>query len=1680
MDSIISVMNTTLSLSEKERDVHTLSETDLQDSNAPPKFFLVARCLSFINPQTFIKKMGEFWSNKCRFDVVVSEMHSDLFLLTMACAGDKYRVISGEPWHFFNHLILLHSPASLQSVKKEDLFKAHFWVQTHRLPFLSKSRALARKVGEWVGEFVEVYEDSLHEGWGSFLRTRVLIDITQLLMQGKMVTLPKVQDEHWLEFRYENLPTFCFHCGILGHPFDKCKAFLELVDNGEDPDLPYGPQMIGDKLPKAGYDRYRNDFSKANAYPFLTRLAKKTIASTLLALYTNPNIAIGAIPQPKPLTLAESNMPDQSNVPNNNQSPEMPLPFPSYIPTAFHSASSSTNPIPTPVLTTPVHLPLKNSLNAESIAHYPSHPILPKPSDSSPVLVNKGKAIMTSDESIELGDYGKSFKRQIDPENLRSVLKRCRGNKRDNIDTEEIIIQHVSRSSQDSAENNPAISAERPNLLFIMETKLKCNSLDRIRHSLKFNNGLEVPRVGLKGGLLLLWMTNVDVTLNSYSMNHFDAFVLYENGCRFHFTTFYGAPESHLRTNTWNLLRSFATPSNNFPWLVLGDFNELLSNEDKDGGPLRSEKLMNDFKQAIDFYNLITIPYTGDRYTWTNKHYNGTLVKERLDRGFHNGVWTDFFVDSPLSHLDLYHSDHRAIAYNVSLPQQMSISTTRHHRFRFEQFWLKDSDCRDCSTALQNWHVSKYGQMGRDIAAAHKHSSQLHNSNDRSLQHFQTVEDADKILDDLLEKEELYWHQRARVNWLQSGDSNTKFFHARAKSRNATNRIKSLNTDVGGVIHGDEDIANEVTSYFSKLFTSNGVDIEALNMVLSTIQSAITPEMNAILLQPFTASDVENALHSMAPDKSPGVDVSKAIAVRFKEALPFVISQHQSAFLPNRLITNNVLLAFELVHCLKNKKRGRLGYSTLKLDMSKAFDRVEWFFLRQVMTKMGFDINWVNLVMKCVTTATLSFNINGAIKGSVVPQRGLRQGDPLSPYLFLICSEGLSSLLKNEESLGQLKGLSIARLAPAVSHLLFADDSLLFYHATEESCQAIRRVLDLYHRASGQLLNTEKTVMSFSPNTSQATKDRFNHVLGMPICDLHEKYLGLPSYAGRDKKELFSGIKDGIWKLMNTWHAKLFSIGGREILLKAVVQSIPTYAMSCFSLPKKFCNQLESMMANFWWGSNANHSKIHWKKWKFLCSSKVDGGMGFRSFIHFNQALLAKPAWRIFNDPSSLLARVLQARYFKDGNFLSAKKGVLPSLTWQSICDGKELLLKGLRWKIGNGQSVRCVKDPWLPGNTTFTPYYYGGDPLFTVAHYITNERQWDLRILEDHFGTIDIERILSIPLAPSPREDMLVWHHSDTSYYTVKSGYHLAASLETMEAESHSSSNRQWWNLLWALRLPKKVKIFAWRFINDALPTAANLMHRKISTSSACSLYLCAWESVGHAIFCCTRAKAVWKISKCQVQMPNIGNLKGFDIFSHLANVNKDADLERIICIMWCIWTERNKEIHGSKPKFAEPPGKDMYKLNIDAAIDSKGAIIGVGALIRTDAGDVVAGLSKVCKGCCSPKEMEALAMFYGLQWALMHNFPLNFIEIDSLLLSNALHCLSSTKCITPFYDLVEDINYLMSFFPRVKVSHVKRDANQAAHGLAKFALRLDKDMVWLGEIPSPIVFVVVADSSH
>ncbi|XP_060965279.1 uncharacterized mitochondrial protein AtMg00310-like [Cannabis sativa] len=182
-------------------------------------------------------------------------------------------------------------------------------------------------------------------------------------------------------------------------------------------------------------------------------------------------------------------------------------------------------------------------------------------------------------------------------------------------------------------------------------------------------------------------------------------------------------------------------------------------------------------------------------------------------------------------------------------------------------------------------------------------------------------------------------------------------------------------------------------------------------------------------------------------------------------------------------------------------------------------------------------------------------------------------------------------------------------------------------------------------------------------------------------------------------------------------------------------------------------------MARFWWGFKKDGHSMHWKNWNALCRSKLEGGLGFRNFIDFNQALLAKQAWRLVDNNDSLLYRTLYHRYFSRSTFLQARLGHNPPYTWRSILWGRDLLVKGLCWKVGTGSSISCASDPWLPGTTNFAPVLcMDANNDLRVSDLITADRTWDYVALHRHFCSYDSDRILSIPLSLHAPADKLIW----------------------------------------------------------------------------------------------------------------------------------------------------------------------------------------------------------------------------------------------------------------------------------------------------------------------------------
>ncbi|KAL0376653.1 UNVERIFIED_CONTAM: LINE-1 retrotransposable element O protein [Sesamum calycinum] len=800
-----------------------------------------------------------------------------------------------------------------------------------------------------------------------------------------------------------------------------------------------------------------------------------------------------------------------------------------------------------------------------------------------------------------------------------------------------------------------------PALIFLAETKCSSRRIDLLKRGFDMF-GFSVDSRSKGGGLALLWRKSVDVVLQCYSHNHIDVFVrLNENQDWWRFTGLYGEPETAKREATWRLLSQLHTQSVR-PWLE----NSSLG---------------------------------------ANHHSSPGTIRERLDRACTNWGWTQLFPNVSVLHFSANCSDHSALL--VKLDGHPALNLRGFRPWRFEAVWLQTEQC--ANIVAENWRCPLSSNLSMALFERLEACQQsltrwskesLHNDRQRINQLERTLttlfsgiltperlEEASALrqeLENRAAREETVWRQRSKALWLWAGDRNTSFFHRQSSQRFQTNLISRIKDSSGEWVEDVDGIrrlvdasmaedllqpftAIEVTSalfsmaplkspgpdgmspiFFQKFWHIVQTDVTscALNLLNSLVMPPSLNATNIVLilkckhpeyLTQFRPISLCNVVYKIA---------SKAIANRLKVLLDRIISPFQSAFVPGRLITDNVLLAFELNHFLNTKTKGGQGYMVLKLDVSKAYDKVEWAFLKQVMLKLGFPpppfcaschpLCLVGLLFFYVRW--LSIWLSHPRKGS--PWRGPSFSVPISSlyriFLFTYTKGGVSR---------PYPGNFYLPGAPCISHLLFADDTLIFRKASLSSVRAIKDLLEIYRRASGQEINFHKSSVAFSRNTPEALSIGLASVLNIRKENKMELYLGLPSRVVRSKRELFSMIRDRIWKRITGWNDKFLSQAGKEVLIKSIVQAIPSYAMSCFKLPVTLLTEIQGMISNFWW-HNRGQRTIHWLSWQRLCDSKLQGGLGFRRLHLFNLAMLAKNLWRIFTSPERPLCRVLRARYF--------------------------------------------------------------------------------------------------------------------------------------------------------------------------------------------------------------------------------------------------------------------------------------------------------------------------------------------------------------------------------------------------------------------------------------------------
>ncbi|CAL1395838.1 unnamed protein product [Linum trigynum] len=651
--------------------------------------------------------------------------------------------------------------------------------------------------------------------------------------------------------------------------------------------------------------------------------------------------------------------------------------------------------------------------------------------------------------------------------------------------------------------------------------------------------------------------------------------------------------------------------------------------------------------------------------------------------------------------------------------------------------------------------------------------------------------------------------------------------------------------------------------------------------------------------------------------------ITKIMAERLASMLPQIVSEGQNGFIRDRQIIDNILIGHELMHYLKIKRQGKKGYMALKVDMEKAYDRVEWPFLLAVLEKMGFSSVWRGWIHECLRSSSFSVLMNGSPSGYFTASRGLRQGDPFSPLLFVLCTEGFAALLRKAITEKKLEGVKVAPSAPRISHLFFADDSYLFLRGSLQECENLLVVLNEYEELSGQRVNLEKSAVCFSKNVSIPDQEFLATILGVGAVGVHDKYLGLPTLFARSKTATFRFFEEKLLERLQGWKQRTLSWAAKETLIKTIALALPLHVMSCFRLPLVLCRLLDKYVARFWWGAEEGIPKIRWVSWRNMCRSKHEGGMGFRRFEQFNQALLAKIGWRILNEPQSLIAHIYKGKYFPRGSFLTATARSRPFWGWQSILHGRQLLEKGLRWQVGNGQSVPLLQSNWIPKCQLDPPVYNpcilpeGGGSV--VADVISEGGgRWDEEKLSQWFDPSTCKAIKAIPLPRWDVPDKLIWHFTAEGVFSVKSAYHLAVELDRRRGGWRSSvswMDKPSWIRVWEAKIPPKLKVFLWQILNRALPTMEALIEKKVQVLPRCPVCWDAPETMEHLFLYCPVARALWDYSGLEYLGEGLPR-HTFPLFLKrlLGLIHQPSVVMAVVAILWRIWRSRNWVVFEGK----------------------------------------------------------------------------------------------------------------------------------------------------------------------
>ncbi|KAA3453503.1 reverse transcriptase [Gossypium australe] len=1033
---------------------------------------------------------------------------------------------------------------------------------------------------------------------------------------------------------------------------------------------------------------------------------------------------------------------------------------------------------------------------------------------------------------------------------------------------------------------------------------------------------------------------------------------------------------------------------------------------------------------------------------------------ERLDRALANDAWISAFPHSLVYHLPHIKSDHRPIL----LKTRPTLNVPRGRPFRFLAGWTEHANFKDLVSSkwrysgnmavslseftshVKDWDRDTYGYIGtrkrqllRSLGNIQKAMDQ---STSRRLANLE-VEVRDE-LENVLNHEELLWRQKARCDWLQFGDKNTKFFHRRTMQRRKFNCILALHLSNGEWCSEQDILSDEAVKFLENLYGENP---SPMYNIPSNIFPSLEEQDIDFLKKAVTNDEIKKALFNMAPLKASGSDgyhahfyqsqwdlvggavcewvqgifdgnsfeeelnnslivliskkecpddfsqfrpislcsvlyklVMKVIANRFKVVFPNYIFPEQAGFIAGRNISDNVIIAHEVIHFMRSRK-GDKKWLAIKLDLEKAYDKVSWKFIEVSLVAIGIPKRLRKVIMNAISSSPMQILWNRVPSRSFKPVRGIRQGCPLSPYLFILCMELLGYLINSEIKTG--------------------------------------------------------------------------------------RYLGVPLFHDRVTKSTLNFVIEKVRSKLQNWDARKLSLARRITLAQSIFLAIPGYFMQSLAIPKGVCDSLEKIVREFIWGGSAGNPKIALVGWESICQPKTCGGLGFRHLQDHNNSFLMKISFNLVSRKDALWVQV-QVRNM----------------------DGRISFLS-----LFTRDSARIFGNIYLRCGLSFVKTLCG--LLGMVLQFVLPDGSWNIDMLHIWLSEDILKRVVSIPPPHlDGGEDRIIWARSGSSSFSIRSTYW------TLKENSWRPKDDNW-KIIWKYQGPQRVRIFLWLVTNQRLLTNSERSRRGIAQSSACQRCDHNLEDIMHVLCDCLMAKEAWML----VVPPEKQSRFFFDplqtwlttnLSCHLKLQDKGINWSCLFRIMaWRIWKNMNlfifQNIHGTsfelvkaslswaqnfesiiiKPKVVvifsgaqQHCFENWIHLSSDGAVARMFGNAAAGGVVRDRDGNWILGYTHYM-GSCSPLEAELWSILDGVLTLMNKGYKRVKIQTDNL---EVVRLLSTKDVVDSENTLLKRVKRLLYSVGQWEIKHVPRECNLTADQLAKIGLSWQTSLR-IFEVPPDVV---------